>query len=175
MNKTCRTCKNTKNINEFYKDKRYSDGHINNCKCCERVRTHKYRKQNPHKVSSTNANWYQKNKNRVDLRCSEYRKENKDKRKYWQANYRAAKLNATLPGFDKEIKEIYENCPEGYHVDHIMPLQGKDIKGLHVPWNLQYLPASENLKKSNKITKNHTQKRCLELGLIDEIDGEDQE
>ena len=50
----------------------------------------------------------------------------------------------------KKIMEIYVNRPEGYHVDHIIPLRGKLVSGLHVESNLQYLPALENMKKHNK-------------------------
>lgn len=47
------------------------------------------------------------------------------------------------------IKEIYKNCPEGYHVDHIIPLQGDNVSGLHVEYNLQYLTQSDNCRKGN--------------------------
>lgn len=56
-----------------------------------------------------------------------------------------------------EILKIYAACPEGHEVDHIIPLKGKidgrPVTGLHVPWNLQYLPVALNRKKYNKITE----------------------
>lgn len=50
------------------------------------------------------------------------------------------------------IERFYRNRPEGYHVDHIIPLFGENISGLHIIQNLQYLLAVDNLKKSNKVS-----------------------
>jgi hypothetical protein len=100
-------------------------------------------------------------------RIKKYRIDNKErikevKKKYYlkkphiqcalNAKRKAIKLKAT-PKFAnlEKIKEIYKNCPKGYHVDHIIPLQGKNVCGLHVEWNLQYLTPSANISKSNKL------------------------
>ena len=51
---------------------------------------------------------------------------------------------------DLVINMIYQDCPEGYEVDHIIPLQGENVSGLHVALNLQYLTPIQNQQKGNK-------------------------
>ena len=71
-------------------------------------------------------------------------------RAYQNARH-AAKLKRTPRWANlEEIGEFYKNCPEGYHVDHIVPLRGEKVSGFHILENLQYLTAEENLRKGNK-------------------------
>jgi 5-methylcytosine-specific restriction endonuclease McrA len=77
-----------------------------------------------------------------------------NKKDYFEksASRRATKLNATPIWVNRnQLKQVYEDCPENYHVDHIIPLQGKNVCGLHVPWNLQYLTPKQNLSKGNRL------------------------
>ncbi len=63
----------------------------------------------------------------------------------------------TPPWVDKrELQQVYDRCPEGMHVDHIVPLagitaDGYGVTGLHVPWNLQILTPSENSLKGSRM------------------------
>lgn len=68
------------------------------------------------------------------------------------AQYRAHLRQATPPWVDQgEIDKVYMTAPRGFHVDHIIPIRGENVCGLHVHWNLRHLPDKENLSKSNKL------------------------
>lgn len=105
--------------------------------------------------------WHKVNRDRVrELNRAYHKSKQGDseylaKRCHHEALRRARKLQATPKWLTKEhleeIKTIYKNCPEGYHVDHIIPLKGVEVSGLHVPWNLQCLPGIVNKIKSNKV------------------------
>ncbi len=72
-----------------------------------------------------------------------------------RARYRATTLQQCPKWLTDEqrrdLVQIYLFCPPGHHVDHIIPLRGTQVRGLHVPWNLQYLSASENIQKGNRV------------------------
>ena len=76
------------------------------------------------------------------------------------AKYRAQKLSATPKWLTKaqweEMYRVYKvankvslTTGKPHEVDHIIPLQGENVCGLHVPWNLAILPASINRSKGN--------------------------
>ena len=52
--------------------------------------------------------------------------------------------------WDDVLTWIYLETPEGYVIDHIEPIKGKDRSGLHTPWNLQYAKVDDNKSKYNK-------------------------
>lgn len=63
---------------------------------------------------------------------------------------RAVRKKQTPVWADKQaIKDFYLECPPHKHVDHIIPLRGKLVSGLHVHTNLQYLTKRKNLSKSS--------------------------
>ena len=103
------------------------------------------------KIATTKAESYKKRKGDV----------NQARRARYAADpvYRADTLahnrrlqKCTPPWVDKRaIAVIYRECPVGHEVDHIIPIKGKidgrEVSGLHVPWNLQYLTTAANRRK----------------------------
>ena len=102
------------------------------------------------KPENANKNYIANQKTQSE-RWKRWRLKNKDKQNAKSNMEKAAKLQRIPPWANLEaIKQFYLNRPEGHHVDHIIPLRGKTVSGLHILENLQYLPAKENLAKSNK-------------------------
>ena len=132
----------------YYTDKPCLRGHItsrytSNKKCieCSRIHTEVWYINNPNKVRE-----YSKDKAKNNLYC---------------AQRRARKLQASPIWLNEEdmwmIEETYSLCHLRshltkvlHHVDHIIPLKGINVCGLHVPSNLQVIPAIENIRKNNK-------------------------
>jgi hypothetical protein len=94
---------------------------------------------------------------------SKYYENNPGFRAEMCANRRARKLKASIDygelsnliireAYDLvKLRNNYTNI--SWHVDHIIPLRGKEVSGLHVGINLQVIPSIDNIKKSNKYTK----------------------
>lgn len=123
---------------------------------------------------------YQRNKEKYREKRRKYDKDRYEKKKllglplknrssdegkaysrFYCAKRRSIKIMATPRWLDNlqllSIRELYffaqkVSVETGvlHHVDHIVPLKGEFVCGLHVPWNLQVIPAVENIKKSNK-------------------------
>ena len=132
----CRVCSNILPYSSFSLDvSKYTD--ISSiCKECDISKNKLYSDNNPDAQKIRSHTHYYNNK-------ADYLARN--------AQRRALKLQATPPWADlNKIREVYRNCPEGYQVDHIVPLQGELVCGLHVENNLQHLSAIENRQKSNK-------------------------
>lgn len=91
-------------------------------------------------------------------RAARFWEANPGKRRAKVARHRATRLQRTPAWADlKKIEKVYEEArvmalmmDEPWHVDHVIPLRGKLVSGLHVHNNLQILPGIENAKKSNR-------------------------
>ena len=139
------------------------------CLACGRERMAIWAKENPEKKKQVYQKWYdasyadycKKNKENIRKNASEWLKRNKDKANAKTAYRRATKLQRTPKWLSSEdmwlIEEAYELAQERtklfgfmWTVDHVVPLNGETVSGLHVPENLQIIPASENYSKANR-------------------------
>jgi hypothetical protein len=97
--------------------------------------------------------YYLRNKDHLKAKVRKWRNENDEQYRSQMAQRREAVRRATPWWVDwSAIDRIYQNRPDGHHVDHDIPLQHPLVCGLHVPANLVYRTAEDNLRKSNRFT-----------------------
>lgn len=168
--KECSICKRELRISEFNKSKNTRDGLVYKCRSCSARINAEWRKRNPNGFRE----WYSGNRERrADYWVRWYaanKKRRADSYRAWAranphvlnaivARRNAAKIRATPAWADEgKIRILYERAAYltkitgvRHEVDHIYPLQGKRVCGLHVSENLQILTRSQNARKRNKM------------------------
>jgi hypothetical protein len=162
----------------FYKtDKPCSRGHVSlrvtstgTCVKCRQEQEKQRYYANPDKRREKSKRLYVKNSETIKAKRREAYAANPEKEREI-AKQRSREWRATNPGHRNALKRkyvadkglrtpkwadlpaivnFYKACPKGFHVDHIYPLRGRLVSGLHVLENLQYLPAIENMRKNNR-------------------------
>lgn len=154
----------------------YTPKHGPHCKACVAAYNRTYRAKNAARIASLKVQWKLDNKAHVEAKDRAYALANPEKRaaarKKWSSanpgkdlaakalnrRSRQKRVPTWLSDDDKWfIEQLYDLAALrtrllgfSWHVDHIIPLNGKKVSGLHVPSNLQVIPAMENLRKHNK-------------------------
>lgn len=155
--KICCGCKQSKLLNEFHYSKAHKQGRSPRCKSCG---------------IQISSQWYRNNKDRKRIYDAKRRAEKwhlyREASKRFRINNPSAKnadtqtrrafMRGAFPKWANAffIKEIYalaalrtRTCGQRWVVDHIIPLRGKHVCGLHVENNLQVILETENRKKRN--------------------------
>jgi hypothetical protein len=124
------------------------------------LRHKKYRAENPDKVKQSRQAWRDANREEQNLISKKWREANPEKCAAYVRNRQAAKLQRTprwltindmqrIEDFYLEAIRRTQETGIRWHVDHIIPLRGKKVSGLHVPENLQVITAIDNQRKMN--------------------------
>lgn len=155
----------------------YVSKHGHRCKTCVAVYQKAYRLANAARIAKSKKQWKIANKAHVEAKDRAYALANPDKktaaRKKWvlenpgkdtaakAKNSQARKKRVPTWLSDEDlwiIEQAYELAALRtklfgfkWHVDHIIPLNGKKVSGLHVPANIQVIPWIDNLRKSNQM------------------------
>lgn len=157
--KTCTRCKISKSVLDFTPTKNGKYKVHSRCRECQNISAKEWASENKERHNATKREWRARNPGRsAEVQRSFYQR-NKAYYRSLESRYRARSKQAQPIWADVEkIQEIYEQRLKlsqetglEYHVDHIYPLKGKLVSGLHVHTNLQILLAEENLKKNNRV------------------------
>jgi hypothetical protein len=139
-------------------DRRASTGE---CLECRALALKEWRKKNPHKVKQHNDTQYVQHTQKIKEGVRKWEKCNPVKvlayTRTSQAKRRMRHPKWLSPDDQWMIEQAYELAALrtklfgfAWHVDHVLPLQGKLVSGLHTPYNLQVIPGADNVRKANK-------------------------
>jgi hypothetical protein len=170
--KTCKRCGVAKPHTEFGKHRETADGLRPECNECRRQRERDRRLADPETLRAKDRERGKRERARRNATALKWARQNPDKRKASKAAWDAANQHkrtalaakrrgltsrATPPWADlRKIDEVYAEAAAmralgvDVHVDHIIPLQGKTVTGLHVHTNLRLLLAGDNIAKGNR-------------------------
>lgn len=174
--KCCSKCLKEKPLEAFYKKAQSKDGRQSSCKDCNKEPSARYFQENKVRLQAKHKEYVEANRTKIKLYKREYDTQHKvrvnTQKALWKkknlsyyaaasAKRKSSKLHATPPWVGtehlKRIESIYKACRnvtersgKVHHVDHIVPLQGENVCGLHVWWNLRIIPAEMNLSKGNR-------------------------
>lgn len=129
--------------------------------CIKRSAQERFKANHPGRKRASNQRWSEVNRAKDREIKARWQSANLHVEAAKQAKRRATKLAATPPWADDALtKDIYrlariwtDATGTDYHVDHIVPLQGKTVCGLHWHGNLQVLPGALNIAKSNRLSE----------------------
>lgn len=131
------------------------------CLQCRAIAVKIWRNNNPNKVKGHNANQYAKHTEKIKEHVRKWGKNNPSKILSYTRASQAKRILRSPKWLTEEdrwmIQEAYDLAALrtkllgfSWHVDHIIPLQGKIVSGLHVPLNLQVIPGKDNVAKANQ-------------------------
>lgn len=147
--KDCNNCNQFLSYSSFSIDNNQKSGLAIKCKDCQKTLRKNYREANHEVVRSYEKKYRSTDKAKITRAVNE--------------STRRASKNQSTPIWYNELdelilEEIYALAKERqavtgiiYHVDHVIPLKGKEVCGLHWYQNWRLIPAVENIRKSNKL------------------------
>lgn len=170
--KHCCRCQISKPPSEFYKNSARKDGLQTRCKDCCKKDNDAYRSAHPERtrayVNACAAKFREKRREAARRRyyadIEKHRARGRKTALAWQAKnpgraaerarrWEAARIKAMPAWAEPELLELIyaEAAHRRLEVDHIIPLRGRNVCGLHVHYNLQLLSRSENARKGNRL------------------------
>jgi hypothetical protein len=176
LHSKCKECKKQYHKNWYLKNKEKRDEqksiYKKNNKEKIKLQTREYLKKNKGSVSKRQREYYLENRDEILKKCRDrynvQYKENPAKiasKSRARDVHRANMYSKLSPALKAEVDGIYIFCKifNGFEVDHIVPIKGEKISGLHSPFNLQAISISENRSKGNRFDDKDLHEESLRL------------